>query len=379
LAGAARLDAVFAAAAQVTLFAAWGERAVWVGRPGAALRSIDSAVGVAPALAASGLWVATGAGRLQRWPLPSVPDAEWSPDAELDVAPPIRALAASEDGTHGLVAHGEQLTLFDAQGRVLKVYDGTDLTRRRRGSAQALFHLPQRRSFVAAWPALGELWEIPLDPQASPIFDGLVHDYRLGEGLATPGYLGVRRAPLAQPLPRFVFADARVPWLAGMLGDELAVVHLDVRRRIAALPLAGARPEGSLLRRSGRAWQWWVPHGSAVQLVDISRWVLGRRIELSAAVRALQPLGERSVVLLGDDEGAARLGVIQGETLVPFGASPIEAPLAMVADPFAATLLVATSRPPALHRLDAEGRLLERSALPEDSALRGVRWLPPAS
>ncbi|MEI2679189.1 MAG: hypothetical protein V9G29_15840 [Burkholderiaceae bacterium] len=43
--------------------------------------------------------------------------------------------------------------------------------------------------------------------------------------------LGARRAPLGRPLPEFTFADARVPWLAGTLGAEVVVVHLDVRRQ----------------------------------------------------------------------------------------------------------------------------------------------------
>ena len=129
------------------------------------------------------------------------------------------------------------------RGEVARTFDGIDLKReRRRGAATALFSLPQRRSFFAAWPALGESWEISLDPDAAPIFDGLVHDYRMGEGIAKPGYLGARRAPLGRPMPAFGFADARVPWLAGKQGDEVVVVHLDVRRRIAALRVAGAEP-----------------------------------------------------------------------------------------------------------------------------------------
>ena len=34
-----------------------------------------------------------------------------------------------------------------------------------------------------------EIWEISYDPDAKPIFDGYVHDYKMGEGVALAGYL----------------------------------------------------------------------------------------------------------------------------------------------------------------------------------------------
>jgi hypothetical protein len=353
---------------------------------------------LAPALVPTGLWLATATGQVQHWPLPSAAGAAWQPDVALQVAPPVHAVQAAAGGAHVLVAHAQQLTLLGAQGEVLRVYDGADLARRRRGSADVLFHLPQRRSFVAAWPALGELWEIALDPAAPPIFDGLVHDYRFGEGLAAPGYLGVRRAPLGQPLPRFVFADAHVPWLAGMLGDDLMVVHLDVRRRVAALPLALARPEGSLVRRVGTSPpQWWVPQGTAVQLVDAGRWTLGPRFELGDVVHELQACGERVLVRCGEGEGA-RLVVGRDEAFAPSarfasaaaGASlPSTAPFApsaagavptaMAVQPSAAALLLATANPPALQWLDGTGRLVEQWPLPAGTAVRRVAWLPLAA
>jgi hypothetical protein len=80
-------------------------------------------------------------------------------------------------------------------------YDCVDLARRQHGRATVLLHLPQRRSFVVAWSPLDELWEISLDPAAEPIYDGLVHHYRMGEAIATAGYLGVRRIPLGRPMP----------------------------------------------------------------------------------------------------------------------------------------------------------------------------------
>jgi hypothetical protein len=100
---------------------------------------------------------------------------------------------------------------------------------------------PARRSFLVSFTTLPELWEISYDPQAEPIFDGLVHDYRMGEGIARSGFLGVRRTPLDAPFTvlsiagggRHVVGTTRHP--DGSVTRD--VVHLDVRRRISREPV----------------------------------------------------------------------------------------------------------------------------------------------
>ncbi|MBL8326136.1 MAG: hypothetical protein JNJ89_14385 [Rubrivivax sp.] len=384
--------AVPTAAPIESAFVAWSEQAIWFGRPGAGLRRLEAADGVGRALTPAGLWLATAAGRLQRWPLPPVGAGARQPAATLEVAPPVHAVQADMAGAHLLVAHARQLTLLGGRGEVMRVYEGSDLARRRHDSAEALFHLRGRRSFVAAWPALGELWEISLDPHSPPIFDGLVHDYRFGEGLASPGYLGARRAPLGVPMPRFEFAAAEQPWVAGMLDDALVVVHLDVRRRVATLPLAGARPAGSaVLRRSGtEPAAWWVPHGAGVQVIDPRRWVLGARIATPAPVHELCALGSRVIIRAGEG-AAARLLACDGRTAASPTSGPAEvdpsfavgqarAPVAMAVHPTGSSLLVSSAAPgAALQWLDTDGRLLERWPLPEGSVAPRVGWLPPAA
>ena len=80
-----------------------------------------------------------------------------------------------------------------------------------------VFDAPPRRSFVVVFDSLPELWEISYDPQAEPIYQGLVHDYRLREGIAEPGFLNARRTRLDAPLrdPGFdsshAFVIARAP------------------------------------------------------------------------------------------------------------------------------------------------------------------------
>lgn len=97
----------------------------------------------------------------------------------------------------------------------------------------------RRHSFVVAFGACSELWEISYDPHAEDIFDGLVHDYRNHEGLAKPGFLGVRRTLLAQPLDDLLI-DTESPHVLGRARWHQADVHvinLDIRKERARIPL----------------------------------------------------------------------------------------------------------------------------------------------
>lgn len=144
------------------------------------------------------------------------------------------AQATSPDGRWQVRAEGLAVAVFDGGTRV------KTLAARRRDGQQAstvaeVHAVPQRRSFVIAFDSLAELWELSIDPQAEPLFDGLVHDYRLNEGLAEPGFLGVRRTPLAAPLHELRIDDSGAFVLGREKGEggALRLVQLDVRRAIA--------------------------------------------------------------------------------------------------------------------------------------------------
>ncbi len=124
---------------------------------------------------------------------------------------------------------------------------------------------PGRRSWVVALAGLPELWEVSLNEQAEPIFDGLVHDYRMGEAIAKPGFLGVRRTPLAQPVQLLALdgsgahaftlpctdASCPAPVSAAVAASAAAphrvnVINLDVRRAVGSFPVPpGAHPQHS--------------------------------------------------------------------------------------------------------------------------------------
>ena len=57
-----------------------------------------------------------------------------------------------------------------------------------------MYDATPRESFVVALKDIPELWEISLRPQAPPIYDGLVHDYKMGEGDCEAAVCSVRAA-----------------------------------------------------------------------------------------------------------------------------------------------------------------------------------------
>jgi mono/diheme cytochrome c family protein/DNA-binding beta-propeller fold protein YncE len=172
--------------------------------------------------------------------------------AETRVGINMRNIAVSSDGRFVLAANylPHTLALFDADLKLVRSYAATTLDGKESSRVSAAYDAAPRHSFVVALKDIPELWEISYDPAAPPLYDGLVHDHRLGEGIAHPGFLGVRRTPLDEPLDDFFFDDAYRHAVgtarAAADGSTAAqVVNLDVRRRIATVPLAGMPHLGS--------------------------------------------------------------------------------------------------------------------------------------
>jgi len=133
----------------------------------------------------------------------------------------------------------------------------SDLAGKQSSRVSAVYDAAPRKSFVVALKDLPELWEISYDPQAAPIYDGYVHDYKMGEGIALPGFLNPRRTALEDILDDFYFDDSYTNVFGASRPKEGAtegrgqVVNLAVRRKIADLALPGMPHLGS-----GIAWTW---------------------------------------------------------------------------------------------------------------------------
>ena len=172
--------------------------------------------------------------------------------AEVRAGLNMRNVAVSGDGRWVMAANyfPHTLALFDADLHLVKTYAATTLDGKASSRVSAVYDAAPRKSFVVALKDVPELWEISYDPKVEPIFDGLVHDYKMGEGVAKPGLLGVRRTKLDEPLDDFYFDQsyrhalgATRPRADG--APNAQVVNLDVRRKIAELPIAGMPHLGS--------------------------------------------------------------------------------------------------------------------------------------
>lgn len=174
--------------------------------------------------------------------------------AEVRAGINTRNAAVSGDGRYVMVANylPHTLVVLDARDlaplKIIAVQDEKGKTSR----VSAVYDAAPRRSFVAALKDIPEVWEVSYDENAPPIYGGLVHDYRMGEGIATKGYLNPRRTLLDDYLDDFFF-DQSYAYVVGAArdGGKGQVVNLDVRRRIADVPLPGLPHLGS-----GITWQW---------------------------------------------------------------------------------------------------------------------------
>ena len=208
--------------------------------------------------------------------------------AEVRAGLNMRNVAVSADGRWVMAANylPHTVVLFDADLQWVKTLPAVSQDGRHSSRVSAVYDAAPRKSFVVALKDMPELWEISYDPQAAPIYNGLVHDYRMGEAIATPGFHNIRRTLLEEPLDDFFFDQsyrhalgASRPQADGQARAQ--VVNLDVRRKIADLPLAGMPHLGS-----GITWAWngttvlASPNlkGQGIDVIDMKDWKRVRSI-----------------------------------------------------------------------------------------------------
>lgn len=209
--------------------------------------------------------------------------------AEVRVGLETADFAVSGDGRYLLAGNVAPRTLVVLDARdlsPLKVIAVAD--REGRTSRVAEVHdAAARKSFVVALEDVPELWEVSYDDRAEPIFEGLVHDFRMGEGIPIPGKLNPRRTRLDRVLRDIGFAPGRWELLASPRdGSPARVVNLDIRRAIASLPLPGEpRPSGGASwLRDGRVLMA-VPNlrEGAISVVDTVDWKEVARVRTPGA------------------------------------------------------------------------------------------------
>jgi hypothetical protein len=206
--------------------------------------------------------------------------------AELRAGIHTRNLAVSGDGRYVAVANylPYSLVLLDARDlsplKLIPVQDDQGKGSR----VSAVYAAPPRQSFVAALKDIPEVWEILVADDPLPVYNGPMHDYRMGEGTALePGPFPVRRTRLADYLDDFFF-DQSYQVLIGAArdGSQGQVVNLDVRQKIAELDLDGMPHLGSGItwERDGHT-PLATPHlkKAEVSVIDLKTWETVKRIE----------------------------------------------------------------------------------------------------
>jgi len=205
--------------------------------------------------------------------------------AEVRAGINTRNLAVSADGRYAMVANylPHSLVLLDTGDlhpiRVIPVEDESGKSSR----VSAVYDAGPRQSFVAALKDIPEVWEVIYADDPLPVYNGPMHDYRMGEGVAeAAGRFPVRRIRLDDYLDDFFFDQSyRLLIGAARNANNGQVVQMDVGRKIADLDLDGMPHLGS-----GITWEYQghtvlaTPHlkKNEVSIIDMTTWKTIKRI-----------------------------------------------------------------------------------------------------
>ena len=167
--------------------------------------------------------------------------------AEIRVGINTRNIAVSSDGRYVMAANylPHDVVILNASDlSLLKIIPAVS-AQGQSSRVSAVYDAAPRKSFVVALKDAPELWEISYDDKAAPIYGGLVHDYKMGEGIALPGKLNPRRTPLDATLDDFFFDQSYTNLIGASREGKAQVVNLNIRRKIADLDLTGMPHLGS--------------------------------------------------------------------------------------------------------------------------------------
>ena len=167
--------------------------------------------------------------------------------AEIRAGINTRNLAVSSDGRFAMVANylPHTLVVLDTRDltpiRVIDVKDDQGKSSR----VSAVYDAAPRKSFVAALKDIPEVWEMRYDDNAPPVYSGLVHDYKLGEGIPVPGPFAPLRIKLDDYLDDFFFNSSYEYLIGTSREGRSQIVDLDLKRKIASVELPGMPHLGS--------------------------------------------------------------------------------------------------------------------------------------
>ena len=209
--------------------------------------------------------------------------------AEIRAGINLRNIAISADGRWLAAANYLPHTLVILDGRDLRpvrVMPVRDARGEESSRVSAVYQARPRNSFIAALKDVPEIWEIATDPDAPPVYSGMVHSHEKGMVEALPasqGLFALRRIMLDEPLDDFFFnPDYRNLIGSSRDGGRGVVVNLNVGRPIRGIELPGLPHLGS-----GISWQWQgrpvmaTPHlkQGRVSVIDMTDWSVVKTID----------------------------------------------------------------------------------------------------
>ena len=199
-----------------------------------------------------------------------------------------RNLAISYDGKYLAVANylPNTLVILDANDlKIIKIIKAED----RWGQSSrvsAVYQARPRKSFIVALKDVSEIWEIPTNADAAPIFQGFVHSNEkdMKEGLVSnSGQFGIRRIEVSEPFDDFFFDQAYRNLMGSSRdGKKAAVVNLNTGRTIAGikLPSMPHLGSGTTFTYKGRR-VIATPHlrEAKISIIDMSTWKVIKTIK----------------------------------------------------------------------------------------------------
>ena len=200
-----------------------------------------------------------------------------------------RNIAMSGDGKWIAVANylPHSIVLLDARDLTpVKIVEAKAAKGDKTSRVSAVYQAPPRKSFIVALKDLPEIWEISWDPDAPPVYSGLVHSHEKGmvEGIAEDKGLFARRRILTEePLDDFMFDPAYRHVLGSSRdGAGATVVNLNVGKPIAKVALEGLPHLGSGITWTAESGQRLLAtthlNRSKVSVIDMDAWSLVREI-----------------------------------------------------------------------------------------------------
>ena len=170
--------------------------------------------------------------------------------AEVRAGINARNIAISRDGKHIAVANylPRTLVMLSAEDlSVEKIFDVRD-KKGKPSRVSAVYQARPRDSFIAALKDVPEIWEIATDPNAPPVYSGLVHSHEKGMVEALPssqGLFALRRIETPEPLDDFFFDPPYRNLIGSAREGRAVVVNLVVGRDIKQLDMPGLPHLGS--------------------------------------------------------------------------------------------------------------------------------------